>query len=188
MLAANHTSVLDPFVVLATVPASRFRRLYSIGWQAFFRGAILQWVARVGRVIPVGLEASLVPALQAAALVLRQRQDLLVFPEGQRSVDGALDVFRPGIGILACEFHVPVIPIRIDGTFQAMPVGTRWPRCHPISLKVGPPVLVTQELIDRWRSQGRDPYQAATEAIRDAVVALDLSVATKRTATSGTDL
>ena len=187
MLAANHASVLDPFVILAVVPAGMFSRLYSIGWQAFFRGPLLQWVARVGRVIPVGLEASLVPALQAAALVLRQRQDLLVFPEGQRSVDGALDVFRPGIGILACEFHVPVIPIWIDGTFQAMPVGTRWPRCRPISLTVGPPVLVTKELIDRWRSQGRDPSQAATEAIRDAVVALDPSALANQQTRSGSD-
>jgi long-chain acyl-CoA synthetase len=173
LLAANHTSVLDPFVILATVPSSMFPRLYSIGWQPFFRGPLLQWVARVGRVIPVGMEASLVPALQASALVLRQGKDLLVFPEGQRSVDGSLDVFRPGIGILACEFQVPVIPVRIDGTFEAMPVGARWPRCHPISLAVGPPVLVTQELIARWRLEGHDPYQAATEAIRDAIVALD---------------
>jgi len=173
LLAANHMSVLDPFVILAVVPAGMFSRLYSIGWQAFFRGPLLQWVARVGRVIPVGMEASLVPALQAAALVLRQGQNLLVFPEGQRSVDGTLDVFRPGIGILACEFRVPVIPVRLDGTFQAMPIGTRWPRYHPISLSVGPPVQVTQAMIDGWHSQGRDPYQAATEVIREAVVALD---------------
>ncbi|MGQ0665432.1 MAG: AMP-binding protein [Nitrospiraceae bacterium] len=187
LLAANHTSVLDPFVILAAVPGGMFSRLYSIGWQAFFRGPLLQWVARVGRVIPVGLEASLVPALQAAALVLRQGQNLLVFPEGQRSVDGALDVFRPGIGILACEFRVPVIPIRIDGTFQAMPVGTRWPHCHSILLSVGPPLRVTQELIDQWRSQGRDPYQAATEAIREAVVALDPSAAANQQTSSGSD-
>jgi 1-acyl-sn-glycerol-3-phosphate acyltransferase len=121
------------------------------------------------------LEASLVPALQAAALVLREGKDLLVFPEGQRSVDGSLDVFRPGIGILACEFGVPVIPIRITGTYQAMPVGTRWPRCHPISVAVGPPVMVTRELIEQWRLQGRDPYEAATQLVRDAIVALNPS-------------
>ncbi|HXV69416.1 MAG TPA: AMP-binding protein [Nitrospira sp.] len=185
LLAANHTSVLDPLVIIATVPGAMFTRLYAIGWQPFFRGAFLRWVARVGRVIPVGSEASLVSALQAGALVLRQGQNLLVFPEGQRSVDGTLDVFRPGIGILACEFRVPVIPLRIDGTFQAMPVGRRWPRRHPISLSVGPPLRVTQELIDHWRTQGRDPYQAATEAIRDAVVALGPSAGAGRPTTGG---
>ncbi|TKS60576.1 MAG: hypothetical protein EWM72_01310 [Nitrospira sp.] len=172
LMAANHTSFLDPFVIMAAVPATVFGRLYSIGWQAYFRGSLMQWVARVGRVIPVGMEASLVPALQAAALVLRQGRDLLVFPEGERSVDGTLNPFRSGIGILACELGIPVIPIWIDGTFHAWPVGARWPRRHPISLAVGPPVIVTQELIGQWRRQGRDPYQAATQAIRDAIVAL----------------
>lgn len=180
ILAANHASVLDPFVILATVPRGMFFRLYSIGWQAFFRGPLLQWVARAGRVIPVGLEASLVPALQAAALVLREGKDLLVFPEGQRSVDGSLDVFRPGIGILACECGVPVIPIRITGTYQAMPVGTRWPHCHPISLAVGPPVMVTRELIEQWHSRGRDPYEAATRLVREAIVALNPSADASR--------
>jgi len=172
LLAANHTSYLDPFVIVAAAPTIVSGRLYSIGWQAYFRGALMQWVARVGRVIPVGLEASLVPALQAAALVLRQGRGLLVFPEGQRSVDGTLKPFRPGIGILACEFGVPVIPIWIEGTFEAWPVGAWWPRPHPVSLMVGLPVIVTRELIDEWQRQGRAPYQAATQAICDAIVAL----------------
>ncbi|MDO9116454.1 MAG: AMP-binding protein [Nitrospira sp.] len=172
LLAANHTSYLDPFVILAAAPATVFERLYSIGLQTYFRGALMQWVARVARVIPVGLEASLVSALQAAALVLRQGQGLLVFPEGQRSVDGTLKPFRPGIGILACELGVPVIPIWIDGAFQAWPVGPWWPRPHPVSLVVGRPVIVTPAMIEEWRRQGRNPYEAATQAIRDAIVAL----------------
>jgi len=172
LLAANHTSYLDPFVILAAAPATVFERLYSIGLQTYFRGALMQWVARVARVIPVGLEASLVSALQAAALVLRQGQGLLVFPEGQRSVDGTLKPFRPGIGILACELCVPVIPIWIDGAFQAWPVGPWWPRPHPVSLVVGRPVIVTPAMIEEWRRQGRNPYEAATQAIRDAIVAL----------------
>lgn len=172
LLAANHTSFLDPFIIVAAAPSAVSGRLYSIGWQAYFRGTLMQWVARVARVIPVGLEASLVPALQAAALVLRQDRGLLVFPEGQRSVDGTLKPFRHGIGILACELSAPVIPIWIEGTFQAWPVGAWWPRPYPVSLAVGRPVIVTRELINEWRREGRDPYQAATQAIREAIVAL----------------
>ncbi|MDP3091523.1 MAG: AMP-binding protein [Nitrospira sp.] len=172
LLAANHTSYLDPFVIVAAAPAVVSRRLYSIGLQTYFRGALMQWVARVARVIPVGLEASLITALQSAALVLRQSSGLLVFPEGQRSVDGTLKSFRPGIGILACELGVPVVPIWIDGAFQAWPVGTWGPRPHPVSLVVGRPVIVTRELIDEWRRQGHNPYEAATQAIRDAIMAL----------------
>lgn len=172
LLAANHTSYLDPFVIVAAAPAMVSRRLYSVGLQTYFRGALMQWVARLARVIPVGMEASLITALQSAALVLRKGWGLLVFPEGQRSVDGTLKPFRPGIGILACELNVPVIPIWIEGTFEAWPVGAWWPRPSPVSLVVGPPVVVTRELIDEWQRLGCDPYQAATQAIRDAIIAL----------------
>lgn len=172
LLAANHTSYLDPFAIVGAAPPSVCGRLHFMGWQAYFRNRVTSWVVRIGHVIPVGLEASLVPALQAAALVLRQGQGLVVFPEGQRSVDGMLKPFRPGIGILACELGVPVIPIWVEGTFRAWPVGAWRPRLSPISLTVGRPVIITRELIDEWRRQGRDPYQAATEAIRDAIVSL----------------
>ncbi len=185
LLAANHTSYLDPFVIVAAVPAMVSRRLYSIGLQTYFRGALMQWVARLARVIPVGMEASLITALQSAALVLRKGRGLLVFPEGQRSVDGTLKPFRSGIGILACELGVPVIPIWIEGTFQAWPVGAWWPRPNPVSLTVGRPVIVTRELIDEWQRQGRDTYQAATQTIRDAVVALAPVTNVEATTTKG---
>lgn len=172
LLAANHTSYLDPFVIMAAAPKTVAGRLYSIASQEYFRGALMQWVARVCCVIPVGREALLVPALQAAALVVRQGRGLLVFPEGQRSVDGTLKPFRPGIGILACELGVPVIPIWLEGTFEAWPVGAWAPRPHPVSLTVGQPVVVTQELIDEWQRQGRDPSEAATQVVRDAIMAL----------------
>jgi 1-acyl-sn-glycerol-3-phosphate acyltransferase len=87
--------------------------------------------------------------------------------------------FRPGIGILACELGVPVIPIWIEGTFRAWPVGAWWPRPHPISLAVGRPIIVTPELIDKWRREGHDPYHAATQAIREAIVALGPGTSTR---------
>ncbi len=173
LLAANHASLLDPLVIFAAIPEQLFARLYSIGWQPFFQGALLQWVAHIGRMIPVGPQSSLVSALQAGALVVRHGGNLLIFPEGQRSVDGSIDDFRPGIGILACELLVPVLPLRIDGSFQAMPVGSKWPHAHPISLSIGPPVHITRELVERWREEGREPYLAATVGIREAIMALD---------------
>ncbi len=172
LLAANHTSYLDPFAIVAAVPPPVFTRLHFMGWQLFFRTIFTAWVARVWHVIPVGMEASFVTALRAVSFVLRRGQGVLIFPEGQRTVNGELKPFRHGIGILACELSIPVIPIWIDGTFQAWPVGAWWPRPYPVSLAIGRPVIVTRELIDEWRREGREPYQAATQAIRDAIVAL----------------
>jgi long-chain acyl-CoA synthetase len=132
LLALNHVSFLDPFVVLAAVPPGVLRRLHFIGWQTYFRGRCMKWIARVSRVIPVGMEASLVAALQATALVLRQGGGILVFPEGQRSIGGQLKSFQRGIGILAVELNVPVIPAWIEGTCK--PGRSGYPRRRsPIS-------------------------------------------------------
>lgn len=175
LLAANHTSYLDPFAIVAAVPSSVFARLHFMGLQAYFRNIFTSWLVRVGHVIPVGMEASLVTALRAVSLILRQGQGVLIFPEGRLAVNGELQPFRHGIGILACELGVPVIPAWIEGTREAWPVSATWPRMHPISLAVGPPITVTPQMLAAWRSTGRDPYQAATAVMREAIVNLGAS-------------
>jgi long-chain acyl-CoA synthetase len=172
LLALNHVSFLDPFAVLAAVPPHVLRRMHFIGWQAYFRSRGMRWIARVSRVIPVGVEASVVAALQATALVIRQGGGVVIFPEGQRSIDGQLKSFQHGIGILACELNVPVIPAWIEGTYQAWPVGNMFPRPHSVSLAFGPPVGVTSELMTRWQGEGCDAYKAATKMVRAAMLAL----------------
>jgi long-chain acyl-CoA synthetase len=175
LLAANHASYLDPFAIAAAVPSSVFARLHFVGWQAYFHNIFTAWVARVGHVIPVGMEASLVTALRAVGFALRQGRCVLIFPEGQRAVNGALQPFRHGIGIVACELGIPVVPVWIEGTGQAWPVGATWPRRHPLSLAFGEPIAVTPRMLDAWRSSGRVPYEAATAVIREAILALAAS-------------
>ncbi|MGA6826174.1 AMP-binding protein [Nitrospira sp. NS4] len=172
LLAVNHASYLDPFLLLVAVPDEVSGRVHFIGWEPYFRSRVSRWISRLGRVILIGAEASFVTALQAAALVERRGGVLGIFPEGQRSIDGNPLPFQPGIGILACELGVPVVPAWIEGTYQAWPVGRTLPRFSPVSLVVGPPVLVTPELIQRWQQEGSPVYEAATQMVRDAVLAL----------------
>ena len=67
----------------------------------------------------------------------------LVFPEGRRSEDGGIAPFRPGIGFMALQLQVPVVPVRVIGLSRVMPVGTRWPKRGSVRLAVGPAI--------RWR-------------------------------------
>ena len=129
-------------------------------------------MARLGHVIPVGADISLVTVLQTSAAVLRQGKVLLIFPEGERSIDGGLLEFRKGVGILACELTVPVVPAWIEGTYQVLPVGARWPRPHPVSLRFGKPFSITANRIEEWKKEGVDPYAAAASLIQEQVLKL----------------
>ncbi len=64
----------------------------------------------------------------------------VLFPEGTRSKDGQIGLFKAGLGMIVAETEVPVVPCRISGVSQAMPKGKRLPRPKPIRLAIGKPL------------------------------------------------
>jgi long-chain acyl-CoA synthetase len=172
ILAANHVSFIDPFIVLAAVPQATFSQLFTLGWEPYFRSRFRRWVARVGHVIPVGPETPLVTVLRISAALLRNGKSLLIFPEGERSIDGKLQPFKKGVGVLACELNVPVIPVKIEGSYQAWPPDAKRPRFLPITITYGNGQTITPSMIDNWTTKGEDPHVAATKMIHDAVASL----------------
>ncbi len=172
LLAANHLSYLDPFVLLSAVPRSVSARLFALGWEPYFRSSFGTWVARVGHVIPVGRETPMLTVLRASAAVLRAGKGLLVFPEGQRSIDGRLLPFKKGIGVLACELGVPVVPVSIKGSYEAWPTQAKGPRPAKITVRFGNSITVTSAMITQWIANGEDPHEASADLIREAVADL----------------
>ena len=61
----------------------------------------------------------------------------ILFPEGTRSRTGQMSAFRHGIGMLVAATSVPVIPCNLQGTFDAMPPGAKWPRSNQIVMRIG---------------------------------------------------
>ncbi|NTU41983.1 MAG: AMP-binding protein, partial [Nitrospirales bacterium] len=121
IIAPNHTSYLDGFILASAVKSRIFEDLYFIGSQRFFTGGVFRsWFARMAHVIPIDPETYLQRALQISAFVLREGKVMCVFPEGGRSLDGSLMPFKKGIGILALELGIPVIPAYIEGAFDAL--------------------------------------------------------------------
>lgn len=172
ILAANHLSFMDPFILLAALPRSTFGQLYTLGWEPYFRSRFRRWVARVGHVIPVGPETPLATVLRISAALLRSGKSLLIFPEGERSIDGTLQPFKKGVGVLACELNVPVIPVKIEGSYQAWPPEATRPHSHPITITFGKGQTITPSMTETWANTGEDPHVFATKIIRDAVASL----------------
>ncbi|MBI5187717.1 MAG: AMP-binding protein, partial [Nitrospirae bacterium] len=171
IITPNHTSYIDGFGIVAVLPSSSFRDLYSLGFQKYFTGRFKEYFARLAHIIPIDPETYLNRALQMAAYVLRSRKSLLIFPEGGRSYDGEVMDFKKGVGILSLELNVPVIPTYIMGSFEALPRGAIWPKFTEIKITFGKP-LYPSDLDMSRKPEGMDKYQFFVDELRERVKGL----------------
>ncbi len=171
IITPNHTSYLDGFVLILALPFSYFRNIYSLGLSEFFTGPIRSRLARIAHVIPIDSASYLSTALQVSAHVLRNRRSIAVFPEGGRSFDGSVMEFKKGVGILAVELGIPVVPCCIEGAFEAMPRNVTWPRFRKIRVTFGPP-LYAKDLEISKKPAASDQYQYFADRLREKVKAL----------------
>jgi len=168
IIAPNHTSYLDGFVLILSLPFRYFRNIYVLGLREFFLGFVRSRLARTAHVIPIDSASYLSKALQISAHVLNSGRSLCVFPEGGRSPDGGLLEFKKGVGILACEMDVPVVPACISGAFESMPRGRFFPRPVKITVTFGRPLLAADMDFSKI-AEGTDKYQYFADRLRGRV-------------------
>ena len=65
---------------------------------------------------------------------------MLIFPEGTRSITGALQPFKIGVAVLAIQRNVPIIPVHIDRAYELFRKGQRFPRPGTITVTFGPSI------------------------------------------------
>ncbi len=171
ILTPNHTSYLDGFVLILSLPFFRFTNIYTLGLRDFFTGDFKGRLAKISHVIPIDSTSYLNKALQTSAYVLRNGYSLSVFPEGGRSLDGSLMEFKKGIGILAVETGAAVVPVCIKGAGDALPRTAAWPRPGKITVTFGVPLLASD--VDFSKKPAEiDDYQYFANLLREKVQAL----------------
>ena len=163
ILAANHASFLDP-ILIAICAKRPVRFLVS---NEFYRDPRLNTVLRWLGAIPVGGDAGMIRSFRRIGDVMRGGSLLGIFPEGGITRDGAMKPFRSGAAVLALRMGVPLVPIHVDGTFDALPRHAKWPRFVPVTVRIGNPIPV-----EARRSPKSDEIAALSESLRDAVAAL----------------
>ena len=171
LITPNHASYLDGFIIAASLRFNTFRELYFLGLQEFFTGRIRSWVARMGHVIPLGAEIYLNKALQLSSYILKNKHSLCIFPEGGRSFDGSVMPFKKGIGVLALEMNIPVIPAYIEGTFSALPRGALLIRPVPVRVVFGEKILPSSITV-KGATPELDEYQFFSDNLRKHVIML----------------
>ena len=140
IISPNHQSFLDPPVLLSVLPNSILRDAFYVGTSEIFGNGILRALARSLKLIPVDPDANLVPAMRAGAYGLRRGKVLVLYPEGERSIDGTPKVFKKGAAILASHLNVPIYPVAMDGFFEAWPRGKGFQKFARLHIAFGDPI------------------------------------------------
>ena len=167
VVVANHSSFLDPiFVALAVRP-----RVIFLMTVLHYRSPKLGWFYRWSRAIPLAVRgAGNRGALRAAKSVLRRGEALAVFPEGGLTRDGQPLTGSPGAVSLVLSEGVPIVPLWLDGAFEAMPIGRgpRWFR--PVVARFGEPV--DREALVAGASGRREQLRVATAEVMERIASL----------------
>ena len=167
VLTPNHISFLDPFAVAAALDYRRLRHTYWAGRVgAAFGNPLTRRVSRLAQAFPIDSHRAVFSSLAFGAVVLKSRKNLIWFPEGHRSPTGELQAFKPGIGMLLDRYPVPVVPVFIDGTHEAMPPGRVWVQPKKVTVVFGEP-LDPREL--EQQGEGDQPQSRIVQALHERV-------------------
>ncbi|MGQ9635241.1 MAG: AMP-binding protein [Bryobacteraceae bacterium] len=159
LICPNHSSYIDVFVVMCVLPWRVSRRVFFLGDATLFRGRFMEFAAYLLRVITVSPDQAVHSALRLAAEGLRRGFVLCVFPEGERSIDGKLKVFRKGPAIVATELGVPAAPVAIQGAWEVWPRGSNRIRLHPVRVSFGEPLQATGKTADSFNAELRQAVE-----------------------------
>ena len=138
VLVANHVSWLDPVIIPVALP----HKPAFLAMEELWRMPVISLIMRAygPLAIPLRRETIDATALKRAREALTHGALLIVFPEGGISPDGRLRPFHRGAALLAARAGVPLVPVAITGTADALPLGRILPRARPIAVRVGRPI------------------------------------------------
>ena len=167
ILSSNHQSFLDPPILASVLPPAVFDKVFAVGTSEIFGKGFMLRLARSLRIVVVDPDANLIPAMRAGAFGLRQGRSLILYPEGERSIDGAPKVFKKGAAILSIHMQVPIVPVAIEGFYDAWPRNKPFQKFAPLKIVFGDPIVPPPE-----SEASEAAYEKLTAELRKRVVAM----------------
>jgi len=195
IFVANHSSHLDTPTILRALPRRWMNRtavaaaadyFYKSRWKA--RG-----VALLFNTVPLGRGGGGLGngATDHVDRIIGEGWSLLMFPEGTRSRRGDIGKVRSGAAVIAAQHGIPIVPIYVGGTHDAMPPGQNWPkrrpgrllsRRHKVEVRFGRPIEPRDESDRRevmddvrafWERKGRPEGVKTTPVAHDVLLIHD---------------
>lgn len=154
---SNHLSYLDHPAIMFCLSSSWRYNTATAAWEEFFfperapltirawKRFCFEYSTLAFNAFPLPQTRGFRKALRHMGKLADQGTNILVFPEGERSRDGGLLPFRPGLGVMVRELAMPVVPLRIHGLERVLPRGAIWPRRGKVTVVFGKPIVFAGE-------------------------------------------
>jgi len=137
LIVSNHASYLDP----TTVGWAVEREIFYLGRKTLFKPPFMSWFLPICNVIPIDRDGGDSSGLRKIIRMLRNGDAVLLFPEGTRTPDGTMQAPEAGAGLVAVKSGVPILPVRVFGSFECLSRHQKWLRFGPMRVVIGKPYL-----------------------------------------------
>ncbi|MDT8337622.1 MAG: 1-acyl-sn-glycerol-3-phosphate acyltransferase [Sulfurimonas sp.] len=155
IITPSHQSMLDGFLIESALPYKVLKRTFFLAYKQVFGTKLLKPIAKHGQSILIDANENLKETMIYCALPIRSGNNLVIFPEGARTRDRELLEFRPYFAMLSKTFSVPIVPVVIDGSYEALGAGMLFPRPRKIRVTflkpIEPQSMEQGEIVERVR-------------------------------------
>ena len=157
LIVCNHTSHADTPVLLMSLPHQLREQVCPVALleyfkvkgrhpvKQFFMSMLYEVVCLGAMIIPFPQTSGFGESMRYAGKLVDKGYSILVFPEGERTLDSKIHEFRTGVGLMAVHYKIPVLPVRVRGLFELLPRGAWWPKMSPSSIHFGKPFMVATD-------------------------------------------
>lgn len=161
LICSNHVSFFDPPLISVAFQ----KEIHFLARHTLYSNPAARWIFPRLNVTPIDQDRASMAGLKTAIRILGQGHRVLIFPEGGRSPDGTIQPAAGGAGLVVAKARVPVVPIRLFGAYEALPMGAAKPKFTTATAVVGEPLTFPAEQFPATR----EGYQAISDAIMSAI-------------------
>jgi long-chain acyl-CoA synthetase len=169
IFTSNHQSYYDTGVILTSLPLKWSQNIAIATWREYFFNPDLSFKNFFKKILfyaglitfniySFPVEKGYKKSMKYTGNLIEKGWNILIFPEGRRTRTGKISSFKQGIGILAVEMKVPIVPIKLENVRNILSIGKAWPKFGTVTIKIGKPINVKT-----------NSYIEATGAIETAV-------------------
>lgn len=160
IIAPNHQSFLDAPLLAAFLRGKNLKNTFFYAKADHMKNWYGKAFADRHNIIVMDINDNLKLSLQKLASVLAKGHKIILFPEGTRTLDGSLGSFKRTFAILAKELNVPIVPVAINGAYDALPRKKLFPKLRQ---------EITVTFLEQIKPREDDDYRTITDRVRKAI-------------------